>query len=181
MKYLSDNKGYTLAEMIIALSLLVIVMAGGYSFLTFSHKVFFISTEGAFAQNELRLILEEIKSELEMADYIEICNVPDNGDIETDDTHSIIYIDNKNQRLVIDKYNEVENFQSLNGFSIEFSKTPLGDSEENLIYGLLVNVSTMTNSGPLTYEELIIIQNLTYSGKSIEGETSGNGVIYTLP
>lgn len=88
--------GLTVVELMLALAILLLVLAGGYSFLFFGWSSFDRGTDRAVVQNNLRMAAEQITKEVRYASSIEIIDssmVPD--PVSNDDI--FIFINNESR------------------------------------------------------------------------------------
>ncbi len=76
-QFIKKQGGLTVIELMLALALLLLVLAGGYSFLSFGWSSFDRGTDRAVVQNNLRMAAEEITKEVRYAGSIEIIDAED--------------------------------------------------------------------------------------------------------
>ncbi len=76
---LKNRKGFTLIEIIIALSLLIIVLGLVLSLLVTSNRFFFISSDQYDIQNKLRVVTKDITNKVRYATDIEIMSTMDSS------------------------------------------------------------------------------------------------------
>lgn len=99
LKRLIDNRGVSLVELLIAVSLLAIVLGVGYNFFFFGAQAFKTGERQSNTQQAVRLAADFISNEIRYAsslDIIAIENVPNNFNTTTDDYY---YLYNKNNQI----------------------------------------------------------------------------------
>ncbi len=95
----NNNDGLTVVELMIAVAILVLVLAGGYTFFSFGWNTFDRGTSKAIVQNNLRMAVEDITKEIRYAGNLSIIDstgVPD--PIENDDFYIFVNNDNRIER-----------------------------------------------------------------------------------
>ncbi len=109
-RYIKQQQGLSLIELVIVLSLLGMVLAAGYNYLSFGLSSYARGEKQTVAQHGLRLTSNYVKNELRYASLVEIIVVPDGfgsndaaagyGYFYTDN-NSIIHIDPAGQSKVL--------------------------------------------------------------------------------
>ncbi len=96
-----DQRGFTLVEVIIVSAILLLVIAGVYSFFTFGQRVFRSGSGQADLHASVRLAAEKISRELRFAGEVELLEENWDPASASTDEHSYIYYDSNNLCLML--------------------------------------------------------------------------------
>lgn len=159
-----EQAGLTVVELLIAVTILVFVLAGAYTFFSFGWSSFDRGTDRAVVQNNLRMAAEAITKEVRFAEGISIIDASDVPDPVVDDTYLFINNDSRIEK-------KDSNGSSIIPHELD-SNVSLELGFERSSSNVLKVVITETGSN-MTLETEIRILNIP--GSSIEN-SSGNAI-----
>ena len=165
---INDSRGFTVAELLVAVSMLVIVLGVGYSFYYFGSNSFNVGSEQSKLQQDIRLSADCITKEVRYAAGLEI--LADASNIPETVTNEDNYIFIENGSIVL---NKKEGKQSIpNGlndgfvFALDFKPESSGKA-------LYFNIKDVGNKYNIESKVLILnMQNV------ITGEDEGTAIRY---
>ncbi len=161
--------GFTVIELVLALFILGLVLAGAYSFFIFSWSSFDRGSSRAVVQNNLRMAAEEITKEVRYAESIEIIDseaIP--GSAENDDVYIFLNNNGRIERKDSSGSRIIPHELDSNVlFDLSFDES--GNSD------LLKFIIEEINSG-MEFDTEVRILNLSVSGNSIKGESNGTAI-----
>jgi len=160
-----DQKGFTLVELMVALSLLLLVLGLGYTIFGFTVTTFARSETKANTQQNMRLVMQHIENEVRYAKTVEIL-ADEPTSIPADDPGTYIFINDAGKLEIASKDNNwvlSDTLMDNADFLLTFKR------EENNLLGIEVGNTKDTR---VIYTKLNII-NLSDNGGTITGVEVG--------
>ncbi len=143
MRYIKQNKGFTLVELVVALSLMGMVMSSIFTFFMVNYKTFFRANNQTDAQYNAQIAMDEMVDYIVRAEKIESINPIISTNIETD-INDIIFKLNDN----------------------EYFEVQYNDSTKKLFRGIDTNITTITTNeyaNNITKFEVKLLGDSTFS------------------
>lgn len=173
------KSGFTLLELIIVLGIMAIVMSASYAVFHYGNKISEMGNEQFAVQSDVRLVMDQITSELRYAKELAIVTISDAKKLS--DPYSYIYIENGViHRSIFDEVTSVRATTVLSATvsdtKTHFAKNPLSTDVLNIQIGAQDGDQTYT----ITSELKLLNLNLVKPIETIKGSNLDFAVQYRV-
>jgi len=158
---LKSKYGFSLIEVMLALSILGIVLAVGYSFFFFGSNSFRIGGAQSNLQRDMRLVSDYITREVRYAVDIEITN--DTAVLNEGDYH-YIYLDSSSSTIkYIDPAGNVtlRTDPVIDNVTFSFATVSVSDTKENYLLVFSIEGSSSVNNNIYVLESDVMLNNIS--------------------